>query len=209
MIPLKHLVNHHPDGAPQGDPQRPGRVTVVTGRNTGPRQTYENYGDLDALQLLMLFGYVDDAARSVHSVPVDLPGAAGGPIRVTARAPRNPRAQVVPDVPVLSQADEGLSLRHVTIRPGNRGRVRDYLAMAVRARTGLPEQAALRATEALLDDVALANVGYYDTLDVLVAKAYPDSGDRRIDEVTRTAPVAQMLRSVASLQRERIAAWWG
>ena len=231
LIPLKQLVNHHPDGTPQHLPNPGGRVTVLTGPNSTSTQTYENYGDLDALQLVMLFGYVDDTTRLVHSVPVEIPEAPGGPIRVWARAPRNPRAQVVPDVPVLREEDGRLLMRHLTVRKGNRGRVRDYLAMAIRSRAGVSAEAAARAAEEILDDVVAANIAYYAELDrILDRVATRDAGDpgdrirpRRsrqsdavasrspgdADPVSGTAPVGQMLRDVSRIQRQRLASWWG
>lgn len=101
LIPLKHLVNHHPTGADQNPD--PGRTAVATSATSDATETFENYGDLDALQLLMSFGYVDATARHVHSVPVEVESAALGRVVVRWRAPRNPRAEAARDVPAISR----------------------------------------------------------------------------------------------------------
>jgi hypothetical protein len=101
LIPLKHLVNHHPTGADQNPD--PGRTAVATSTTSDATETCENYGDLDALQLLMGFGYVDGATRLVHSVPVEVESAALGRVVVRWRAPRNPRAEAARDIPTLSR----------------------------------------------------------------------------------------------------------
>lgn len=108
LIPLKHLVNHHPAGADQNPD--PGRTAVATSATSDDVETFENYGDLDAMQLLMNFGYVDSAAPQVHSVPVEVESAALGRIVVRWRAPRNPRAEVVRDVPTISRLWSGATV---------------------------------------------------------------------------------------------------
>ena len=89
LIPLKHLVNHHPDGADQVPV--PGRTAVATSATSDAVETFENYGDLDALQLLTFFGYVDRSAPGALRT-----GGGGVPsgrrVVVRWRAPRNPRA---------------------------------------------------------------------------------------------------------------------
>lgn len=111
LIPLKHLVNHHPTGADQNPD--PGRTAVATSATSDATETFENYGDLDALQLLMGFGYVDAAARHVHSVPVEVESAALGRVVVRWRAPRNPRAEVALDVPAISRLESEATVDEV------------------------------------------------------------------------------------------------
>ena len=189
LIPLKHLVNHHPDGARQGDPDRPGRITVVTGANTGPRQTYENYGDLDALQLLMLFGYADDAARLVAQRSGGVAGMAG---RAAAGVGQGPAQPTGPGGAGRSRAEPAGRLAAAPARHDPAAGTEAACATTWRWRSGRarvpPRRWRPRVTDALLDDLAVANVAYYDSLEELVAKAYPGSTGQQIDPDSRVAP---------------------
>lgn len=194
LIPLKHLVNHHPTGA--GQNPDPGRTAVATSTTSDANETFENYGDLDALQLLMTFGYVDDSAPMVHSVPVAVESPALGQVVVRWRAPRNPRAEVARDVPVLAPVadDGGIELRHLTIRPDNRAPVAAYLAMACQSIAGMMPGPAAREAESILDAVVDANLAYYGRLDALLT-ASPEP----------FIPLAE----VSLLQQQRLRAMWG
>lgn len=195
LIPLKHLVNHHPDGA--GQTPVPGRTAVVTSAISDSRETFENYGDLDALQLLTLFGYVDSCAPLVHSVPVEVDSTAVGRVLVRWRAQRNPTAGEARDVPAIGALEGeqgGFALRDLTIRPDNRARVANYLAMACQSAGGLRADQARRESEAILDALLEANLAYYQRLDRLLA-------------ASRT-PFTPLIE-VSLLQQQRLRTMWG
>ena len=67
LIPLRQFVNHDPSGAPQEPAE--GSVRLLTSASSDSGQTFENYGDMDALRLLMIFGYVPDHAPSSTPYP--------------------------------------------------------------------------------------------------------------------------------------------
>ncbi|MDQ1246601.1 MAG: hypothetical protein QG597_969 [Actinomycetota bacterium] len=158
----------------------------------------------------MSYGYVDDAARLVHSVPVEVESAALGRVVVRWRAPRNPRAEAGRDVPTLSRlgvtvpADgtvtpppgepHGIELHHLTFRPDNRARVSAYLAMACQSIAGMAAEAARREAEAILDAILDANQAYYRRLDELV--------------VTSADPFLP-LAEVSLIQQQRLSTLWG
>jgi hypothetical protein len=204
LIPLKHLVNHHPAGADQNP--LPRRTAVATSATSSEIETFENYGDLDALQLLMGFGYVDSAAPLVHSVPVEVEASAFGRVVVKWRAPRYPRgeaesgaANLRRDIPIINGGPDGVELRHLTFRPDNRPRVAALLAMAIQSRTGLAAPAANQESEAILDAIAQANLAYYRQLDELVVTAAEGDATRIIG----------MLAEVSMLQQHRLSSMWG
>ena len=85
LLPLKHLVNHHPDGGQSVQPGMPRRTTVTTGLNSSATETFEDYGELDALQLLMHHGYVDHDAQVVHSLPIRVTHPVVGSLQVAGR----------------------------------------------------------------------------------------------------------------------------
>ncbi|TXH43230.1 MAG: hypothetical protein E6Q90_07445 [Actinobacteria bacterium] len=195
LIPLKHLVNHHPDGADQVPV--PGRTAVATSATSDAVETFENYGDLDALQLLTFFGYVDRSAPLVHSVPVEVESPAVGRVVVRWRAPRNPRAAEARDVPEIAPLDGevgGLAIRHLTIRPDNRARVAAYLSMACQSIGGLEAPRARREGEGILDSILAANEAYYQGLDRLLAAS---------------ADPFLPLVEVSLLQQQRLREMWG
>ncbi len=202
LIPLKHLLNHDPTGA--GQSPVPNRVAVATSASSNHEETYENYGDLDALQLLMGFGYVDSQAQLVHSVPVEVDSDVFGKVVVRWRAPRYGRrasaaSAIAPHVPQLSRGEGGIALRHLTFRPGNRGQVTQLLAMAVQSGAGTTKDAAVNHAEQILDRILEANATYYRTLDRLVAAAA---------EATSPGLVLPALAQVSLLQQQRLAALW-
>lgn len=211
LIPLKNLVNHHPSGSEQMP--EPGRTAVITSAASDGTETFENYGDLDALQLLMNFGYVDHSAPVVHSVPVEVESPAIGRVVVRWRAPRNPRGATARDVPEVSRLgtpgaqspsagadstpdDEasGIELRHLDFRADNRDQVASYLAMACQSLTGQSAEAARREAESILDAILAANQDYYRRLDELVA--------------TSAQPYTA-LAEVSLLQQQGLRSLWG
>lgn len=201
LLPIKSLVNHHPDGAVQA-PAEPGTISLHTGANSDDKQTYEDYGDLDAMMCLMLFGYVDETARVVHSVPVEVANRAVGKLVVRWRAPRNRAGHQRRDIPLLtSLGDHGLELRHLSFRPGNRAATAAFLAMAVQSRSGLTPTAARQEAERILDDILGANAEYYARLDTLVleAAAGSDAG----------AAVLPTIAETSLRQQQRMREFWG
>ena len=207
LIPLKCFVNHHPDGAAQRP--IPGKIAVAAATPTDTDETFENYGDLDAFQLLMNFGYLDNAAPLVHSVPVEIESAHLGRVVVRWRAPRNPRGGAIArDVPMLRPTDEGLELRHLTARPGNRERVASFLAMAARARAGLSPSNARAEAEAMIDAIAQANLDYYRRLDELVVEAMATPAPP-IVEGFGTPEILPTIASMSLLQQQRLGRFWG
>lgn len=206
LIPLKHLVNHDPTGANQ-DPV-PGRTAVATSASSSESGTFENYGDLDAMQLLMGFGYVDSRAELVHSVPVVVESPELGKVAVRWRAPRYGRdvdgdAAVAPvsrlarDVPSVTDEDGQLTLRHLTMRPDNRESVARLLAMLLQSRAGMGSEASRAAAERLLDDLLASNLDYYRRLDELVAATAGNAG------------ILAMVAEVSLRQQERLERMWG
>jgi hypothetical protein len=148
LIPLQHFFNHHPDGGNQGQTSPEGWCLVTTGRNSSDQQTYENYGDLDALQLLMGFGYVEKDTPVVHSVPAELDGGAIGSVRLIGRTPRYLRGLKMPDVPRLWRKDDGqFVIQSLSIRAENRHRVRECLSLVYRGIAKFGQEEALRSAE--------------------------------------------------------------
>lgn len=207
LIPLKCFVNHHPSGAVQNPV--PGRVAVAAATPTRTDETFENYGDLDAMQLLMNFGYLDGAAPLVHSVPVEVESAHLGRVVVRWRAPRNPRgSSMARDVPTLRPTDDGLELHHLTARPNNRGRILMFLAMAARARAGLSQAEAHTEAELVVDAIAQANLDYYRRLDELVVAAMASPAPP-IAEGFGTQEILPTIAAMSLLQQQRLNQMWG
>lgn len=201
LIPLKHFVNHDPTGASQIP--LPGRTAVVTSTSSDSSGTYENYGDLDALQLLVNFGYVDSAAPLVHSVPVEVDTKSWGRVLVEWRGTR--AGDKVPDVPQVVRTDDGLSIHHLTARPGNRARIATLLGMIGQSGFGMDAASARDEAEDLIDGIAAANVAYYDRLDRLVLEA-----QRGLPGGSGAPPgILADLAAVSLLQRERLLRMWG
>lgn len=207
LIPLKCFVNHHPDGANQNP--IPGKIAVSTATPTDTAEIFEDYGDLDAMQLLMNFGYLDSAAPLVHSVPVEVESAHLGRVVVRWRAPRNPRGGAAArDAPTLRPTEEGLELRHLTARPENRARVAAFLAMAGQARAGLSPSDARVEAEALIDTIAQANLTYYRSLDELVVEAIANPAPP-IVEGFGTSEILPTIAAMSMLQQQRLKTFWG
>lgn len=207
LIPLKCFVNHHPMGAHQLPV--PGRVAVAAATPTETRETFENYGDLDAMQLLMNFGYLDNAAPLVHSVPVEVESAHLGRVVVRWRAPRNPRGdRMARDVPIVRRTGDGLELHHLTARSGNRQRLVAFLAMAAQARTGVEQAKAHIEAEAMIDSIAQANLNYYRRLDELVIESL-DRPAPPIVEGFGTQEILPTIAAVSLLQQQRLNSFWG
>lgn len=201
LIPLKHFVNHHPSGATQIP--LPGRTAVVTSSSSDATGTYENYGDLDALQLLVNFGYVDTTAPLVHSVPVEVDTDSWGKVVVEWRGTR--AGDKIQDVPQVQRNDDGLRIHHLTARPGNRSRIAALLAMIGQSAFGMDSTVALGEAESLIDGIAAANVAYYERLDRLVLEA-----QRGLPTESSAAPgILADLAAVSLLQRERLGRMWG
>ena len=207
LIPLKCFVNHHPKGADQTPV--PGKIAVAAATPTGTGETFENYGDLDAFQLLMNFGYLDSDAPLVHSVPVEIESEHLGRVVVRWRAPRNPRGGAIArDVPTLRPTEDGLMLRHLTARPGNRKRVASFLAMAARARAALSPSNARAEAEAMIDAIAQANIDYYRQMDELVVQAAAAPAPP-IVEGFGTLDILPTIASLSLLQQQRLSHFWG
>lgn len=221
LIPLKHLVNHHPAGATQSPV--PGKVAVVSSEVTGTNETFECYGDLDSLQLLMGFGFRSDFAPLVHSVPVAVQSERV-PLQVSWLAPRGGRARERRDVPILKAEGTGLMLHDLTFRPDNRPRVRALLAMALRSRGAVDQPQAEREAEAILDAIAQENLDYYRKLDQYVVSQWQQEERSprstlghpgyESPDLPRLTPdvVARMLEDIAYVsmtQQHKLQSWWG
>ena len=210
LIPLHHFFNHHPDGGTQGQTTPEGWCLVTTGRNSSNEQTYENYGDLDALQLLMGFGYVEEDTPVVNSVPVELDGGAIGSVRLIGRTPRYLRGLKMPDVPRLWREDNGqFVIQSLSIRAENRHQVRECLSLVYRGIAKLGQEQALRAAEQLLDVIVQANLDYYQRLDALLTQVNAQSAHNDIDLSQGLKPIEQMLELVSLVQQDKITRWWG
>lgn len=203
LIPLKHFINHHPDGAPQV-PQ-PGRIAVATSSISNEQETFENYGDLDALHLLMRFGYIDSTARVVHSLPVKVESPHLGLVAIGRTPPRYPtQAMAWNALPPIIRTPDGLRLNYLSARPNGRSTTVQLLAMVHQSAAGMSSALASGEAERLLDEVLEANQRYYLRLDELLDQA---------DAASRAAGVGppqvhDALRQVSALQRQRLAAMW-
>ena len=208
LIPLKCFVNHHPAGAKQQP--LPGRVAVAAATPTATNETFENYGDLDAMQLLMNFGYLDDAAPLVHSVPVEVESRYLGRVVVRWRAPRNPRSNYMKrDVPTITPSQDGIVIQHLTARAGNRSRVEAFLAMAAQARSGLKQHDALAEAHAVVNAIAQANLDYYRRLDELVVSALAAPAPTPLVEGFGTEEILPTIAAMSLLQQQRLQHMWG
>jgi len=220
LIPLKHLVNHHPQGAHQA--AIAGQVSVVAGPIPGTDETFENYGELDAMQLLLGFGFVADFAPMVHSVPVSVDSVIG-PIVLEWLPPRGNAPPSTQDVPIFRPSLEGLKIHALSVRETNRERVRDLLAMALQARGVRSAEIARSKAEKVLDDVVAANLTYYSQLDGLVISqlqrlSRPDNdrsgrstliGDLPELPASAEEDTLRSLAEVSLTQQQRLRAWWG
>jgi hypothetical protein len=210
LIPLHHFFNHHPDGGTQGQTSPEGWRLVTTGRNSSDDQTFENYGDLDALQLLMAFGYVEGFTPVVHSVPAELDGGAIGSVRLIGRTPRYLRGLKMPDAPRLWRKDDGqFTIQSLSIRSKNRHRVRECLSLVYQGIAKLGKEEALRAADRLLDDVVQANLVYYQRLDALLAQVIAHLAHNDFNTAQEVGAIEQMLEFVSRDQQNRITHWWG
>lgn len=176
LIPLKHLVNHDPTGADQLP--LPGRTALATSRSSDATETFENYGAMDALQLLMNLGFVSRRPDFVHSAPVTVESTTLGRIHVAGRPKRAavalaPDAAVAPDVPLFLVRGDGVDIAHLTIRAGNRATVSRLIAMAIRSRGN--QVGAAAEAEQLLDDVLTANQSFYQRMDDLLVDAIAEA----------------------------------
>lgn len=204
LIPLKSFVNHHPDGAPQVP--IPGQFAVVTSPISNEVETFENYGDLDALHLLMRFGYVDSTARVVHSVPVEVASPHLGTLAIGRNPPRTPRqALSMNELAGIRRTEAGVRLGYLSARPGNRATVVALLAMLLQSAGGLRPGEAPRAAEQLVDDIAAANLRYYLELEALVDQADQTS----LAAGESPPPIHDAVRQVSMRQRQRLSAMWG
>lgn len=228
LIPLKHLVNHHPEGATQQPV--PHQVAVISSSTPGTDETFENYGDLDAMKMLLGFGFRADFAPSAHSVPVSVPSSVGR-ISVEWVAPRNARAGQQRDTPLLRSDDAGLHIHDLTFRPQNRDRTAALLAMALAARGGLSSPVAHGLAQDTLDAFVAANLDYYDTLDALVTERLAQlvaPTNQRVGPITPSAgevnataadlpplgieterALLHELAMVSLIQQDKIRRWWG
>lgn len=207
LIPIKCFVNHHSKGARQQVAR--GRVTVVARRPTATDEIFENYGDLDSLQLLMNFGFVDNSAGVVHSVPVSVESRVVGRVSVLTRPPRKPGvSREVLDTPLIRPVEDGLQVRHLALRPGNLAKSIQLLAMAIQAHRRVTADAAANEAQAVIDAILEANLDYYSELNRLAA--------RNMNTPTNTATgdfgsskVLPLILSVSRLQERRLLGGWG
>jgi hypothetical protein len=194
LIPLKMFVNHHHSGAKQSLPE-PG-VHVLTSSTSNSEQTYENYGDLDAMQLLTGFGFVDHDAPVVHSTPLEVESSIGV-ITVNARSWRYPPHESGRQALTWNQSDDGsVSLRHLAIRPDNRNSTSTYLSMGIQSLAGSTAEVAQKEAERLIDEILQINQNKYSQ----VTKAVPleESGTHS----------AAMVREVCEIQVKNLVQWW-
>lgn len=196
---LKNLVNHHHTGAPQGPFDC--RTGVITSATSSRAETFENYGDLDAFQLLVAMGYVPRDAPMVHSIPLDLDDPVFGRVRLLRKARRGSWQTPPPTAPLLRPTPEGLNIAHLTARPGNRGATVAFLAMALQASHRATPQAATAAADALLDSIAAANIDYYRELDRLLGQPDVLAGTGHT--------VHALLREMSAAQQRTLQAHWG
>lgn len=187
LVPLKNLVNHRFDGAAQE--AVPGMVAVVTSATSDEHGTYEYYGDLDALQLAVWHGYLDDSTTFVHA----LPGSVSvGAARVNVLPADDGNAE--PRPPSFRATDQGLAIAHLTFRQRNRDRLVALLAMALAARLGLAPDAAAGLARRILAEIHTATDDAYRQLSSLVATS------RSLATLQRS-----LLAGVAGRQREVLA----
>ncbi len=196
---------------------------MVTSATSDSVETFENYGDLDALTLAMSFGFASMNALLVHSVPLSVESPGFGRVQVRWRPPRyadSDQPAVAAVVPQLRPTDDGFELHHLTIRPGNRSAVARLLGMAAQSRGGMTAEAATRAAEDLLDAVCEQNLRYYRRLDELVAEqlgshvapgdsfapAAPDA--RPTPAAGSPPPVLAMLAQVSIRQQQALREFW-
>jgi len=194
LIPLKMFVNHHHSGAKQSLPE-PG-IHVLTSSTSNSEQTYENYGDLDAMQLLTGFGFVDHDAPVVHSTPLEVESSMGV-ITVNARSWRYPPKKLGTQALTWMQKDDGsVSLRHLAIRPDNRHSTVTYLSMGIQSLSGSTAEAAQKEAERLIDEILQINQNKYSQ----VTEAVPleESGTHS----------AAMVHEVCEIQVRNLVQWW-
>jgi hypothetical protein len=227
LIPLKHLVNHHPLGSRQMAVKN--KVSVAASVIPGTDETFENYGNLDAFKLIMGFGFRSEVEPLVHSVPTSFEHDSGS-IHVEWTAPRAIRGARRQDVPQL-RADEGvLRIHDLTFRPHNRERTTAFLQMALIAHVGNDMPSAMRLAQETLDAIVAANLKYYRTLDDLVvdrlrqlsltsaesaSAADPAVGsgiavgdDVPAADVTTERALLNELALVSVTQQDKIKSWW-
>jgi hypothetical protein len=199
LVPLKNLVNHHPYGAPQQP--IPGRVAVSTSAISGPNGTFENYGDYDAMQLLLFFGFLCPQIRVVHSVPLTFSLQHWGQVTIGRGGERYRDGQSMP-VARIARTEEGLSIQQLSARPGNRASLLSLLAMLGHVQYDMALSRAKSHAEQLLDTIMKANFAYYDRLINLVDNA-------RNQTVISSLLLLENLDLMARLQQQQIIAFWG
>jgi len=194
LIPLKMFVNHHHSGARQSLPD-PG-IHVLTSKTSNSEQTYENYGDLDAMQLLTGFGFVDHEAPVVHSTPLEVESSIGV-IAVNARSWRYPPQESGRQALTWIQSDDGsVSLRHLAIRPDNRHSTVTYLAMGIQSMVGSTADVAQKEAERLINEILQINHNKYSQ--VIRVLPLEESGKQS----------ATMVREACEIQVRKLVQWW-
>lgn len=201
LIPLKNLVNHHPNGADQSP--IPNRTAVITAGNSDANQTYECYGERDAFQLLMHHGYVEQQAPLVHSVPVEVAVPGVGRVRVLSMPRRHSDARTRamrrhgrPQPPEIVVRDGSWNIRSMTFRPRTRSTSAALLGLAVHSHTGLSGADSRALADQMIDAILTANDDYYRRLHDLAVLERPNTA-------------ADSIVAVAQLQRIKLNRMWG
>lgn len=197
LIPLKAFVNHAPHGAAQHGRGFGQDVIVQTSRTSNSHETFEDYGDLDALQTAVQLGFVCAEAQVVHMVPTQIEDPVLGTVEVAHMVSRKvaPRRR---DIPAIELKEGGLTLNVMTARPDNYARVREILGMPYQSR-GLDRIQAIQAAEALMRRVAQVSRDYLAELERLGRSAQLN-GDR--------SAVVENLIQAADLQVRSLETWW-
>lgn len=197
LIPLKAFVNHDPSGSKQHRRRYGTDVVVLTSATSNETQTFEDYGDLDAMQTAINMGFVCRDARVVHMTPTHIEDPLVGIVRVNRAAPRKHR-KGAQDVPVVQATEDGLALSVLTARPGNYHRVLALLSMVYQSK-GLSTTRATEAAEALMVGVA------EDTRNYLLELASLTRAAQHLDD---SDLVLANLNLAATIQAQAIERWW-
>jgi hypothetical protein len=210
LMPFIDYANHHPraagfQGRPDWSPVTH-RVSLFNSQpNSGTGEVLVAYTMLDALDAYMSYGFVDTAARSVRSVPVELENGAIDAESRLSPGPKKGKVQkdltdIQPYTPMVLQQDESrIRLSHLML-PDSRApfALRRVLNWAIRQTAG---QLGLRhmrervvdAEQAILD----ANRDFYTEL------------ERQLAATSETVPSMQrdMLDKLIAHQRAQIDAY--
>lgn len=146
---FKSFANHSPQGADASMPTA--SITLRCATDTAGAEVFENYGDLDAMQLLCGFGYLDTSTTVVHAAPVTVHDEALGAIRVVRRPERTAQQGFgKPGIPRFTREPGGLVITNLSFRPGGRAYLSALLQMSYQQAAVAPD-AARRRAESTLD----------------------------------------------------------